>query len=86
HGVAFTKLSVFVYTVLLVIVTLLPWLAGMSGFIYLASALVLGAVFLCHAIRLSRDADDDAAMPMFTYSINYLMLLFAALLADHYLV
>ena len=86
HGVAFTKLSVFVYTVLLVIVTLLPWLAGMSGFIYLASALVLGAVFLRHAVRLSRDADDDAAMPMFTYSINYLMLLFAALLADHYLV
>ncbi|MEL6448590.1 MAG: heme o synthase [Pseudomonadota bacterium] len=86
HGVAFTKLSVFVYTVLLVIVTLLPWLAGMSGFIYLACALALGAVFLRHAIRLSRDEDDDAAMPMFTYSINYLMLLFAALLADHYLV
>ncbi|MEO0615060.1 MAG: heme o synthase [Pseudomonadota bacterium] len=86
HGVAFTKLSVFVYTVLLVIVTLLPWLAGMSGLIYLASALALGAVFLRHAVRLSRDADDEAAMPMFAYSINYLMLLFAALLADHYLV
>ncbi len=87
HGVAFTKLSVFVYTVLLVIVTLLPWLAGMSGLIYLAAAVALGWVFLRRAVRLGRsdEEDDSEAMPMFVYSINYLMLLFAALLADHYL-
>ena len=87
HGVPFTKLSVFVYTVLLVIVTLLPWLAGMSGLIYLAAAVGLGWVFLRRAIRLglSDEDDDSEAMPMFAYSINYLMLLFAALLLDHYL-
>ena len=85
HGIPFTKLSVFVYTVLLVIVTLLPYLAGMSGPLYVAAALVLGALFLRHAVRLGRSADDGPAMPMFVYSINYLMWLFAALLADHYL-
>ena len=72
---------------LLVIVTLLPWLSGMSSYIYLAAALILGWQFLRHAVRLGRsdEADDGPAMPMFVYSINYLMILFAALLADHYL-
>ncbi|MEO0574301.1 MAG: heme o synthase [Pseudomonadota bacterium] len=85
HGVAYTKLSVLLYTVLLFIVTLLPWLSGMSGLIYLASAVVLGGVFLRHAVRLRTDSGDAPAMPMFVYSINYLMYLFAALLLDHYL-
>ena len=85
HGVAYTKLSVFLYTVLLVLVTLLPWLAGMSGLLYLAAALVLGAQFLRHALRLRAAPDDAPAMPMFAFSISYLMYLFAALLVDHYL-
>lgn len=86
HGVPYTKLSVLLYTVLLVVVTILPWLAGMSGLIYLVAAIGLGGVFLRHAISLSRAEDDEPAMPMFVYSINYLMFLFAALLIDHYLV
>ena len=85
HGVAYTKLSVLLYTILLFIVTLLPWLSGMTGLSYLASALGLGVRFLAHAIRLRADAGDRPAMPMFVYSINYLMYLFAALLVDHYL-
>ncbi len=85
HGVPYTKLSVLLYTVLLVIVTILPWLAGMSGLIYLAAALLLGGVFLRHAIQLSRCDGDEPAMPMFVYSINYLMFLFAALILDHYI-
>jgi protoheme IX farnesyltransferase len=69
-----------------VIVTLLPYLTGMTGLIYLAVAVVLGAVFIRHAIALRR-ADAPVGLPMqvFRYSINYLMLLFAALLVDHYL-
>lgn len=86
HGVPYTKLSVLLYTVLLFIVTLLPWLSGMSGLIYLASAVVLGGVFLRHALRLRASETDAPAMPMFVYSINYLMFLFAALLLDHYLI
>jgi protoheme IX farnesyltransferase len=85
HGIPYTKLSVLLYTILLFIVTLLPWLAGMSGLIYLASAVVLGGVFLRHAMTLRASDDDKPAMPMFVYSINYLMYLFAALLLDHYL-
>ncbi|MEL7312557.1 MAG: heme o synthase [Pseudomonadota bacterium] len=85
HGVPYTKLSVLLYTILLVIVTLLPWLSGMSGLLYLAAALVLGGVFLRHALLLRASEGDEPAMPMFVYSINYLMYLFAALLLDHYL-
>ena len=86
HGIPYTKLSVLLYTVLLVIVTLLPWMSGMSGLIYLIAAAALGARFLQHAIKL-RSADGDApAMPMYVFSISYLMYLFAALLLDHYLI
>lgn len=85
HGIPYTKLSVLLYTILLVIVTILPWLSGMTGLIYLVSALVLGGVFLKHAIQLRNHSGDKPAMPMFVYSINYLMYLFAALLVDHYL-
>ncbi|MEM9171952.1 MAG: heme o synthase [Pseudomonadota bacterium] len=85
HGVPYTKLSVLLYTILLVLVTLLPWLSGMTGLIYLAGTLLLGAEFMRHAVSLYLAVDDKPAMPTFVYSINYLMLLFGLLLADHYL-
>jgi protoheme IX farnesyltransferase len=86
YGVEFTRLHILLYTILLVIVTLLPYLTGMSGLIYLAAAVVLGAVFVRHALALRRpDAPATLPMKVFRYSINYLMLLFAALLVDHYL-
>jgi protoheme IX farnesyltransferase len=86
YGVAFTRLHILLYTILLVIVTLLPYLTGMSGLIYVAAAALLGGGFIRHAIALRRD-DAPAHLPMavFRYSINYLMLLFGALLVDHYL-
>jgi protoheme IX farnesyltransferase len=85
YGVEFTRLHILLYTILLVIATLLPYLTGMSGPLYLLAAVVLGAIFTRHAIRLRRpDAPKHLPMAVFRYSINYLMLLFAALLADHY--
>jgi protoheme IX farnesyltransferase len=85
YGVEFTRLHILLYTILLCIVTLLPWLTGMTGLIYLAAAVVLGALFMRHAIALRRDgAPAHLPMTVFRYSINYLMLLFAALLIDHY--
>jgi protoheme IX farnesyltransferase len=86
YGIEFTRLHILLYTILLVIVTLLPYLTGMSGLIYLAAAVALGAVFVRHALALRRpDAPPQLPMKVFRYSINYLMLLFAALLLDHYL-
>jgi protoheme IX farnesyltransferase len=86
YGIEFTRLHILLYTILLVIVTLLPYLTGMSGLIYLAAAVALGAVFVRHALALRRpDAPPQLPMQVFRYSINYLMLLFAALLLDHYL-
>jgi len=85
HGVEFTRLHVLLYTIILIIVTLLPYLVGMSGLIYLASILILNAVFLYYAIRLQSAKHPAIAMKTFGYSILYLMLLFAALLIDHYL-
>ena len=74
------------YTIILFIVTLLPYLTGMTGLIYLAAAVALGAVFIRHAVALRRAAaPPELPMQVFRYSINYLMLLFAALLVDHYL-
>jgi protoheme IX farnesyltransferase len=85
YGVEFTQLHILLYTILLFIVTLLPYLTGMSGLLYLAVALVLNVVFTRYAVRLRRpDASEQLAMQVFRYSINYLMLLFAALLVDHY--
>lgn len=84
HGVAFTRSSVLYYTVLLVITSLLPWLTGMSGLIYLVSAVVLGIVFLAHALHLRFGDDPRRPMKTFGYSITYLFVLFAALLVDHY--
>jgi protoheme IX farnesyltransferase len=86
YGVEFTRLHILLYTILLCIVTLLPWLTGMAGLVYLAAAVALGAVFLRRAVALRRrDAPAYLPMSVFRYSIRYLMLLFAALLLDHYL-
>ncbi len=85
HGVAFTRSSVLYYTVLLFITSLLPWLTGMSGLIYLGSALVLGLIFLAHALHLRFGDDPRRPMKTFGYSITYLFVLFAALLVDHYI-
>jgi protoheme IX farnesyltransferase len=84
HGVAYTKQFIWYYTVLLSVVTVLPYLTGMSGLIYLASALALDAVFLRHAWLLRRTERADLPMRTFKYSIQYLALLFTALLVDHY--
>jgi len=85
YGVEYTRWHVLFYTVLLVVVTVLPWLTGMSGLFYLGGALVLGAGFLYYAIRLMNPPGERFAMDVFNYSIVYLMALFAFLLADHYL-
>jgi len=86
HGVVFTRWHILFYTVLLVLVTLLPALTGMSGLIYLGGAAVLGVAFLYYAVRLLNPPDELYAMKVFNYSIVYLMALFAFLLADHWLV
>jgi protoheme IX farnesyltransferase len=85
HGEAVTKSFIVYYTILLIIVTLLPYLTGMSGPLYLLSAVLLGAGFLHYALRLKFAADADAAMRTFSYSISYLMALFLFLLIDHYM-
>lgn len=84
HGIPFTKLCIVLYTILLLIVSLLPFLTGMSGLIYLVGALGLGFEFLYYAILLKRSDNPAIAYKTFRYSITYLMLLFAGLLIDHY--
>jgi protoheme IX farnesyltransferase len=84
HGEAFTRLHVLLYTVILTAVTLLPVATGMGGWIYLASALALDGAFLFFAWKIWREYSDALARTTFRYSILYLSLLFAALLADHY--
>lgn len=86
HGSRFTRLNVLLYTVLLVAVTVLPYLIGMSGLPYLVSALLLGSAFLAYAWRLWVAYSDALARRTFGFSILYLTLLFGALLLDHYLV
>jgi protoheme IX farnesyltransferase len=85
HGEAVTKSFVVYYTILLVLVTLLPYLTGMSGPLYLFGALLLGGGFLYYALRLKRTSGPTWAMPTFSYSIWYLMALFTFLLLDHYI-
>ena len=85
HGVEYTKLFIWYYTLLLTVVTVMPWLTGMAGLAYLATALVLDAIFLRYAWALRVSDRADLPMRTFRYSINYLALLFAALLIDHYL-
>ncbi|GAB4393388.1 MAG: heme o synthase [Gammaproteobacteria bacterium] len=84
HGIRFTKLCIVLYTVLLLTSTCLPFVFGMSGWIYFLSSLVLGLRFLYWSIALMLSRDDIIAMKTFRYSITYLMLLFGALLIDHY--
>jgi protoheme IX farnesyltransferase len=85
HGVDFTKIQILLYTILLFIVTLMPFIIQMSGLIYLSGAIALGIGFLYYAIKLYRDPEPNViAMKTFGYSIFYLSVLFAFLLADHY--
>ena len=84
HGMDYTRLQILLYTVLLLVVTLLPYGYGMSGGLYLGGAMVLGLGFLYYAVRLYRNDDDRMPMRTFGYSIIYLMALFALLLVDHY--
>ena len=85
YGVTYTRWQILFYTILLFIVTLLPWITGMSGLFYLGGAIVLGGVFLYYAIRLLDPPDELFAMEVFKYSIWYLMALFAFLLIDHWI-
>jgi len=85
HGTEFTRLHILLYTVLLLIVTLLPYLTGMSGLIYLFTAIPLGLGFIYFALLMRRNKDNKTAMKTFGFSIIYLMVLFAALLIDHYI-
>lgn len=85
HGSEFTRLHVFLYTLILFAATLLPFMQGMSGWLYLAAAVILGGVFIGYAWRLWRHYSDDLARRTFRFSILHLSLLFAALLVDHYL-
>ncbi|WP_149196396.1 heme o synthase [Luteimonas suaedae] len=85
HGVTYTRWQILFYTVLLLLVTLLPWVTGMSGVFYLGGALVLGGMFLWYAWRLLDPPDEFFAMRVFNYSVVYLMALFAFLLVDHWL-
>ena len=85
HGVEYTRWQILLYTVLLVIATVLPWATHMSGLFYLGGALVLGAVFLWYAWKLLDPPDEFFAMRAFRYSIVYLMALFGFLLLDHWL-
>jgi protoheme IX farnesyltransferase len=85
HGVAYTSRQVLLYTVLLALATLLPFLTGMSGLAYLAVVLVLDAMFLYYAVTMVISLRAELPMRVFRFSIRYLMWLFAALLVDHYL-
>ncbi|WP_298628129.1 heme o synthase [uncultured Legionella sp.] len=85
HGIQFTKLNVYLYTILLLVVSVLPFVVGMSGLIYVIGALILGGRFLYWAHKLYRTDKPVVAMQTFRFSIVYLMLLFVFLLIDHYL-
>jgi protoheme IX farnesyltransferase len=85
HGVKFTKLHILLYTIIMFIITLLPYVTRLSGPLYLAGAVVLGLVFLYWAIEMLRDKDHLAPIKTFRYSITYLMLLFLVMLIDHYI-
>ncbi len=85
HGADYTRLQILLYTVLLFVVTMLPYLTGMSGLIYLVATLILNIVFLYYVITMMRVKDNKTAMRTFWYSIVYITIIFAALLLDHYL-
>ncbi|MDB2440903.1 heme o synthase [Luminiphilus sp.] len=85
HGNRFTALHILLYTILMFLITLLPFATFLSGWIYAASAVVLGARFLYWSIEILREKNPKAPMETFKYSINYLLLLFIAMLADHWI-
>jgi len=85
HGVSFTKTQILLYTVLLFVVGLLPYLVGMSNWLYLIGAVTLNLMFFAYAWKLKFHADENTAMDTFKFSIIHLMLLFVILLLDHYL-
>ena len=84
HGESFTLLNILLYTLILIAATLLPYVYGMSGLVYLISAIILGLIFLAYAIALFVSYSDALAKKTFRFSITYLSLLFVALLVDHY--
>lgn len=86
HGQQFTRLHILLYSIALLATTLLPFIVGMSGWLYLAVAVVLGLMFIGYAFQLYRVYSDELARKLFRFSILYLSLLFAALLADHWLI
>ena len=86
HGVKFTALHIFLYTVIMILITLLPFATLLSGWLYLSGAVILGAVFLYWAIEILRDKNPQAPMETFKFSITYLLLLFIIMLADHWLI
>ena len=85
HGRKFTQLHVLLYTLILAAASIMPFVYGMSGWLYLAAAAVLGGIFIAYAVRIYVDYSDALARRTFRYSIVYLAALFAALLVDHYL-
>ena len=86
HGVEFTKLQIVLYTIILFIVSVLPYIVLMSGIIYLVSALILSSIFLYYSIKLFVSKDNEIAMKTFQFSIYYIFLIFLALLVDHFLI
>ncbi|MEN9591413.1 MAG: hypothetical protein RLZZ481_3199 [Pseudomonadota bacterium] len=85
HGEKFTRLHILLYSIALLATTLLPYIVGMSGLLYLGAAVALGLIFVGYAFKLYRAYSDELARKLFRFSILYLSLLFAALLADHWL-
>src|SRR6056300_1482658 len=86
HGVAFTKLQIVLYTIILFIVSVLPYIVLMSSIVYLISAIILSSIFMYYSIKLYLSDDDAIAMKTFNFSIYYIFLIFIALLLDHYLI
>lgn len=86
HGQQFTRLHILLYSIALMATTALPYVIGMSGWLYLLCAMVLGAMFVWYAWKLYRQYSDELSRKLFRFSILYLSLLFAALLADHWLI
>lgn len=86
HGEKYTKINILLYTLLLIVVTTMPYLTGMFGWLYLTGSLLLGAGFLYWAIVMLRSEGGNSGMKTFQYSIVYLMALFAIMLVDHYLI
>ena len=84
HGVRFTQLHIFLYTIIMFLITLLPFVTRMSNWLYLAGAVVLGLRFLYWSIEILREKNPRAPIMTFKYSITYLMLLFLVMLIDHY--